>query len=264
MKTSLLSPYSFFIYLSLVLLISSCSQTVNHENPAIDPELVLKDFRTWWDYNYRNIKLSENYTAFDTSLNPISKETFLKSLSSGEYVAFRLNTTDPLLKYKLYKLSPHTDSFTRAQAKQFGEDGYQKYKMEGTEIPDFNFTDLNGKVYNSETTKGKIVVLKCWFIHCTVCVQEMPALNAVVNEFKNRSDVLFISLAFDPKEKLEKFLATTKFNYAVIPVKQEYMQEKLKVTGYPTQFIINRRGSISKVITDYHDMISALKNELSK
>ncbi len=254
----------YLICLFPVLLIFSCSRIPHSEIPNINPEAVLKDFQTWYNYNYYNIKLSENYTAFDTSSKSIGKETFLKSLASGEYVAFRLNTIDSSLKYKLYKLSPLIDYFIRAYARQFGKDGYQKYKMEGTELPDFNFTDLNGKVYNKETTKGKIVVLKCWFINCTLCVQEMPALNAVVKEYKNKKDVLFISLAFDSKEKLERFLTRTKFDYAIIPVQQKYLQEKLKVTGYPTQFIINRNGLISKVVSDYHDMISALKNELTK
>jgi hypothetical protein len=51
------------------------------------------------------------------------------------------------------------------------------FKMEGTPIPGFNFTDLNDKVYNQSTTRGKIVILKCWFIHCVACLKEFPELN---------------------------------------------------------------------------------------
>lgn len=76
---------------------------------------------------------------------------------------------------------------------------YKNYQMEGKELPDFNFTDLDGTVYDKETTAGKIVVLKCWFIGCVPCVEEMPALNKLVNQYRNQKDIVFVSLAFDKK-----------------------------------------------------------------
>ncbi len=185
-------------------------------------------------------------------------------LGTGNYVAFRLQTDDASFKYALYELSPKANNEIRTQVIQFAEDGYRKFKMEGTRIPDFNFTDLNGKVYNKENTKGKIVVLKCWFVNCQQCVEEMPALNKVVQEFNSRNDVVFISFAFDAKEQLVQFLSNTKFEYAVVPISRNYLEEQLKVTEYPTHFILNRRGRITKVVTDYHDMIYALKYELSQ
>ena len=264
MKKLFIKFHYLFIFISLIITVPSYSQTSSYDNATADPSLIQKDFNTWWNYNYLNIKLSENYIPLDTAFKIISKESFLKLLSSGEYIALRLIGINSELKYKLYKISLTVDKDIKIQAKQFGEDGYQKYKKEGTEVPDFNFTDLNGTVYNRESTKGKVVVLKCWYIHCLSCVQEMPALNEVVKQYKKQKDILFLSLAYDSKEELETFLTHTKFDYAVVPLQQKYMEETLKVTGYPTQFIISRNGLISKVVNDYHDMISSLKNELAK
>ncbi len=264
MKKIVIKFISPFLFLLFVLTKSSYSQASILENPNVDPEMIQKDFRTWWNYNYLNIKLSETYIPLDTASKIISKQFFLELLSSGEYIALRLTGKNSELKYKLYKLSPLVDKDIKTQVKQFAEDGYQKYNMEGTEVPDFNFIDLNGQVFNKETIKGKIVVLKCCFIHCLPCVQEMPALNEVVKQYKKRKDVLFISLAYDSKENLENFLTKTKFDYVVIPVQQKYMEETLKVTRYPTHYIISKNGVISKVVNDYHDMISTLKNEISK
>ncbi len=255
---------SILVYVSLVMIVSSCSQSLGRETPNMNPKLVLKNPGTWWSYNYKNINLSANYIALDTASKVISKDSFLKFLSSGEYIAFRLLTYDSSLKYKLYKLSPLDDKNIRIIVKEFGKNGYQQYKMEGTEIPDFSFTALDGTIYNKETTKGKIVVLKCWFIHCQVCIEEMPALNEVVKQFQNRKDIVFVSLAFDPKDSLKTFLTRRKFDYAVVPVQIKYLSEKLNVTAYPTHFIINRQGLISKVMNNYHDLISSLNNEISK
>lgn len=238
------------------------SQPAFAEIPNIDPQLVQKNFRTWWDYHNRNIRLAENFSALDNSSNMISKEIFLNLLSSGKFIAIKMEGSE--LTYKLYPINLSSDKDIATQAKRLGEDGYIKYKMEGTEIPDFNFRDVNGKLFSKESLKGKIVVLKCWFVHCTTCVQEMPALNELVKEYKKRKEVVFISFAYDSKERLDSFLLTKKFDYAVIPVPEKFIVDSLKVTAYPTQFIINKEGIITKVVNDYHDMISSLNNELSK
>ena len=81
--------------------------------------------------------------------------------------------------------------------------------------------------------------------------------------YKSKNDILFISLAFDSKEKLDSFLLTHKFSYAVLPVPQSFMEDSLKVSGYPTNFIIDKTGIIRKVVTDYHEMILTLNNVLS-
>ena len=252
------------IYLVLVVVLISCSPTQNSASFNAKPEVVLKDFRSWWAYHSQNINLSKNYTSLNASLKEIDHELFLQMLATGNYVAFQLQTDDASFKYALYDLSPKAEKEIRTQVIQFAEDGYRKFKMEGTRIPDFNFTDLNGNTYNKENTKGKIVVLKCWFVKCQLCIEEMPALNKVVEEFNTRNDVVFISLAFDSKQELVKFLSNTNFKYPVIPVSRNYLEEQLKVTGYPTHFILNRRGKITKVVTNYKDMIYALKYELSQ
>ena len=257
MKSNIL----FTITLQLILF---CSCNFNEENKKIDIEPYLKDYRTWWNYHYNNINLSENYIALDTSSNEIKKEVFLKLLCTGNFVPVRLKTNDSSAKYQLFKLKPNVDESITTTIKQVGADEYELYKQEGKEIPDFNFVDLNGKAYNRENTKGKVVVIKCWFIGCLACVAEMPAVNDIMKHFQNRNDIIFISLASDSKKDLEKFLTKIKFDYAVIPEQRLYMREKLNLRSYPTQFIINRKGKIAKVIIDYHGMISTLENELSK
>ena len=37
----------------------SADTTQTKENPNVNPDVVLKDAGTWWNYNIRNIKLAE-------------------------------------------------------------------------------------------------------------------------------------------------------------------------------------------------------------
>ena len=136
------------------------------------------------------------------------------------------------------------------------------FKMEGNNIPDFHFTDLNGKVYDKLSTKGKIVVLKCWFIHCVACVREFPELNKLVDENQNRRDLLFISLAIDTRKDLQKFLEQKEFKYAVIPEMENYLTNKLNITEYPTHFLIDKNGKILKVVNRIDELTPFLTKQL--
>jgi len=89
--------------------------------------------------------------------------------------------------------------------KQIGFTAYGCYQMEGKQFPKFHYVDLNGNTYTSENTKGKILVLKAWFISCKACVAEMPMLNKLTEEYKNRKDIVFVSIAWDSKKALEAF-----------------------------------------------------------
>ncbi|MFV8268599.1 TlpA family protein disulfide reductase [Flavobacterium sp. GT2N3] len=73
-----------------------------------------------------------------------------------------------------------------------------------------HFEVSEGEIYNSETTRRKIIIFKFWFSHCQRSVQEMPNLNKLVR--KNRNNVVFLSLAFDKNENLKKILIMKRFN----------------------------------------------------
>src|SRR6476620_8522768 len=110
--------------------------------------------------------------------------------------------------------------------------------MEGKQMPAFDFKDLDGKQYTTANTKGKVVVLKCWFINCFACVQEFPQLNRLVSSFQNKKDPLFVSLASDSKPALTSFLIKRPFSYAVVPNAGKYMNDALKISAYPTHLLI--------------------------
>jgi len=132
--------------------------------------------------------------------------------------------------------------------------------MEGQPFPKFDFTDLNGKQYTNENTKGKIVVLKCWFIRCHACIAEFPELNEMVNQYKDRNDIVFVSLAFDQEAALKEFLLKKPFSYATVSVKQSYFKDTLNVISCPTHFLIDKDGKIVKIVNEANRLKSVLAN----
>ena len=226
----------------------------------IDRTKLTTDQTAWYNYSYYNVRLSHDFIGLDIDSTIINKETFLHKLMGGNLVALKTRMSKGKPLYKLYKLNSNDENYN-STIKQMAEIEMAHFKMEGNELPAYHFTDLNGKAYDNHSTKGKLLVVKCWFIHCTACIAEFPELNKVVEENKDRDDVLFVSLAMDPKQDLITFLKTKELKYAVIPETTRFMVDKMHINMFPTHLLIDRNGKIVKVVNGIEDLIPFLNKE---
>lgn len=205
--------------------------------------------------------LSTNFDGVDMKGKPLSKDQFFQKLNSGLFIPIRLKPIDKLV-YKLYKIAPKADSSIKATIMQLAFDEYEHFKMEGKPFPKFDFTDLNGNVISNETMKGKFIIIKCWYIHCTACIEEFPAVNQLAAKYKERTDMQFLSLAEDTPAQLTAFLAKKPLSYAVVPNMKTYMNQALHLNGFPTHFILDKEGKMLKIVSDYESLNTALETLL--
>lgn len=253
----------FSLFSIFFLIINTYSQ-VKYGNPEVNPTTIQSNFENWLHYQNSNIMLSIDFVALDTSNNIISKDRFLNELTQGTTIPIKLESNDAHCYYKLFNIEPTADSNIKATMAQNAFEEYEHFKMEGELFPKFNFLDLNGTIISNETMKGKIVVIKCWYIHCPACIKEFPSVNALVKKYENRKDILFISLAEDTPDQLSAFLSKKPLSYLVIPNMKTYMNETLHLNSFPTHFILNKQGRISKVLLNYESLEEALKKEIEK
>jgi peroxiredoxin len=245
------------------LALTSCSSTSNDSEPVVPPSAISKDFMSWLYYERDHVQWSADFKALDTAARTIDQSEFLKQLTTGNYLPVKIRTSDSSLCYQLYRPENTADQTIMETIKNKAQMVLRYLQFEGSRLPQFNFTDLNGNVYNPETTKGKIVVLNCWYIHCQACNEEMPELNKIVEKTKDRKDIVFVGLAFDKADSLRQFLAKKEFKYAVVPDKQNYLMNDLGIVYYPTHVIINRQGKIRKIIEgpSVNELIDVLNKE---
>ncbi|SFD17433.1 TlpA family protein disulfide reductase [Flavobacterium phragmitis] len=251
---------SFIILITFLVSTLSFSQT-KFGNPEVDPIQIQKTYPEWSVYQNKKIMLSRDFTALDEASKEISKEVFLDKLANENYIPIRLKSEESAYVYKLFKISPKTDTSIKATINQIGFDAYKNYKMEGTAFPQFSFKDLDGNLVTNESMKGKIIVIKCWYIHCTPCIREFPQVNKLVSAYKDRKDIVFMSLAEDSAEQLKTFLARKPLLYSVIPDMKEYMNNALQLNSFPTHFILNKEGMIAKVLPNFESLEVALAKE---
>jgi len=249
------------IFLITFLVSTTIFSQTKFGNPEVDPSQIQNKFSDWWTYQSKNIMLSRDYVALDTDSKEISKEAFLNELTNGNYIPIRLKSEDSIYYYKLFKIQPNSDTSIKATINQEAFDALKNFEMEGKPFPKFSFKDLNGNLVSNESMKGKIIVIKCWYIHCAACIKEFPEVNQLVEKYKDRKDILFISLAEDTPEQLKVFLARKPLLYSVIPNMKTYMNETLNLNAFPTHFILNKEGSIAKVLNNYKSLEVALEKE---
>ena len=131
-------------------------------------------------------------------------------------------------------------------------------KEEGTELqggdsfPKFEAQDFQGNPVTSDVFKDHpVTLLNIWFTGCKGCIDEMPALQQISEELKDKN-VKVMSICLDTyedkkiKEEAEKILQAKGVNYTNLAVKpSEEIDAYLKnLTAFPTNLLINREGKV--------------------
>jgi cytochrome c biogenesis protein CcmG, thiol:disulfide interchange protein DsbE len=101
--------------------------------------------------------------------------------------------------------------------------------------------------------KGTPVVLNFWGSWCGPCRDEMPALNEVAGQLKEKFTMLAVGSG-ETAEKSTQYVIENKFEHLNVLVDapsginnletSEAVNDKYKVNAYPTTFFIDKDGTI--------------------
>jgi peroxiredoxin len=193
------------------------------------------------------IKIGPDTVIKDIQGNIISFTDFMAMMNKGGYVPQPVFDEKGGIKEIIVRKSDDPEMQQNDAMAASAPPLPEKFKEKiGTEAPALSVSDINGKSYNEEFFKGKVVVINFWFIACKPCVMEMPELNKVVEKFKKREDVVFIAPTFDPKEKVVKFLGSHEFKYNIVTDSKELVG-RFGAFAFPTHVIIDKEGRFHSV-----------------
>jgi len=115
--------------------------------------------------------------------------------------------------------------------------------VKGKKMPYLSLQTISGEKIETKNLQGKVIVINLWFTTCHPCIAELPALNKLVKEYKDKN-VVFLGLATDTKEMLDSdFFPNYKFDFIIIPNASSIV-EKIGHTGFPTTYIIDKKGTV--------------------
>jgi thiol-disulfide isomerase/thioredoxin len=106
----------------------------------------------------------------------------------------------------------------------------------------FALKDLNGNEVHLEDYRGKIIFLNFWATWCLACLAEMPSMEKLYSEFKNKD---FIILAVDMQEdseKVRKFKEKFKLSFPILLDAEGVVVSYYGINAIPATFLIDRAG----------------------
>jgi thiol-disulfide isomerase/thioredoxin len=111
--------------------------------------------------------------------------------------------------------------------------------------PAFLARDIDGNVVSTADWQGKVVLLNFWATWCPPCREEIPELIDLQNRYKDRLQVIGISMDdLEEASVVKKFAVRAGINYPIVMASREIIREYGGVPALPTSFVVNTEGKV--------------------
>lgn len=138
---------------------------------------------------------------------------------------------------------------------------FKKFGIERPEnrtvAPDFTLEDLSGKRISLKSLKGRVVFLNFWATWCIPCRQEMPSMEKLHRELKERGlEVVAVNFREDQTE-VRKFVEELGLTFTILLDKDGKVFEQYGAWALPLSHFINRKGEFVGKVAGYRKWESA-------
>ena len=193
--------------ITIIMLLSVFTQTSlmaqNKETTKTKIEEVLKGLTkaSEEDLSDKQITLDgESIPVYDANGKRIKGEKFMEAMMSQKYTPDLYIDKNKDVKAVVLRIATK-EELKIMQEMQFGG-GHGENDLTGTNAVPFSVTDINGNTYSLDNLNGKIIVMNFWFVECKPCVMEIPELNKIVENYREK-DVVFLGFALNDKSSIE-------------------------------------------------------------
>lgn len=125
--------------------------------------------------------------------------------------------------------------------------GLEPAPEEGHIAPDFTLKDLHGNTVNLEELRGKVVFINFWASWCPPCRAEMPEIEAVHQEYKDRGVVVLGVDISEPENTVRQYIQQGGFTWTILMDSTGEVARDYRITAIPTSFFLDREGIIRVV-----------------
>jgi cytochrome c biogenesis protein CcmG/thiol:disulfide interchange protein DsbE len=124
----------------------------------------------------------------------------------------------------------------------------------GSHAPEFRAKVLGGNDYKTFADyKGKVVILNVWATWCGPCIQEIPSLEKLYQEYGPKGlKLVAVSIDGSPgyppvsEDSIARFAKNLGVTFEVLHDSTTNIEKAYQVTGYPETFVIGAEGTIRK------------------
>ena len=116
-------------------------------------------------------------------------------------------------------------------------------EAEAEPAPDFELQALTGEMVSLSDFNGKPVLINFWATWCPPCVQEMPLLQEISDDYAGELVVLPVN-GGDSMEQIRAFAEAYEYNLMFLADPENALSLEYSVRGFPTSFFIDVDGLV--------------------
>lgn len=196
-----------------------------------------------WKISYISTDEHPHDTPITYWINP--KTHLVLRESTTEKMGSKIGTALVITNFSIAKFNVRTPQSILDWAAQIAakSDVTERTDWIGKNAPDFALRSINGATVKLSSLRGKAVILDFWAIACGPCRLEMPIVENLATEYRDRGVDIF-GVSGDDADKARAWL--TRNNHALTSlVDSDYtVSDLFKVGGIPSLVLIGPDGKI--------------------
>lgn len=127
----------------------------------------------------------------------------------------------------------------------------------------FSLKDTAGNNFTLSELRGEIVVLNFWATWCVPCLREMPELEKLYQNYKDKGVKVVGIAVVSNKKDIPRQTEKVGVTYPVLLGDKKIISDYNQFYSIPQTFIIDRDGNIVKQLSGSHDY-AVFEKELQK
>lgn len=141
-----------------------------------------------------------------------------------------------------------------------------RLELAGKPAPPLQVNDLSGTRLTWEKYRGQVVLLDFWGTNCLPCIEELPHLMRIYQEYHPRG-LEFIGVSLDEQtEAVSEFRETHKVPWPLVmnSAAEGTLAKRFGVILIPAILVVDRQGKIAQVDVHGDDLHATLETLLSQ
>jgi cytochrome c-type biogenesis protein len=114
----------------------------------------------------------------------------------------------------------------------------------GLIAPDFTVQTLADETFQLSQLRGSVVILNFWGTWCAPCEREMPALQALYEQYKEQGVIILGIAVNDTTEAVNTFRQEHNITFELALDDNNALTEQFAITGQPSTVVIGKDGRI--------------------
>lgn len=182
-------------------------------------------------------------------------------LAESLAMKFQLSSDQPAAMAVYEKLN--SAFFLNAEIKEWSERRTMRLELVGKPMPEVSGPAVSGPPADFAGWKGKVVLIDFWATNCRPCLEELPKLREIYDEF-HPLGLEIAGISFDDDEAaLREFIERQKLPWSIL-MKDQVTPERFRVELIPSLILVDPQGNVVCTDAKVSHLRGALRGLLSK